>query len=113
MKSHTVSHRLRAVRWMALGTVVMLIALGTTVSPALAYSTSEYWGGWTSLGTPPSGVYLGDPAVGRNLDGRVEVFARDVGATKEVWHAYQTVPNGAWTGWGTLPTLSSAGPVAT
>ena len=33
------------------------------------------WSDWASLGAPP-GQFLGFPAVGRNADGRLEVFVR-------------------------------------
>ena len=38
-----------------------------------------------------------DIAVGRNADGRMEVFVR--GTDNALWHKWQTTPNGGWSGW--------------
>ena len=35
-------------------------------------------------------------AIGKNLDGRLEVFCRNGG---QIWHAWQTAPNNGWSGW--------------
>jgi len=35
--------------------------------------------------------------VGRNQDGRLEVFG--VGRDKSLWHNWQTAPNNGWSGW--------------
>lgn len=50
---------------------------------------------WASLGGGVSSI-----AVGRNLDGRLEVFAR--GTDSALWHTWQTTPNGGWSGWASL-----------
>lgn len=47
-------------------------------------------GGWASLG----GVITSNIAVGRNADGRLEVFAR--GTDNAVWHRWQVRPNNGW-----------------
>lgn len=39
-------------------------------------------------------------SVTRNLDGRLELFAR--GTDQALYHNWQTAPNGAWSGWATL-----------
>ena len=55
------------------------------------------WSGFFSLG----GSWKGTPAVGRNADGRLEVFVE--GRTDgRLWHNWQLVPNGTWYGWVTL-----------
>jgi len=54
------------------------------------------WSGWATMG----GVITSDPAIGRNQDGRLEVFAR--GTDDALWHNWQTVPNNGWSGWGSL-----------
>jgi acylphosphatase len=52
---------------------------------------------WETLG----GIILGNPAVGQNADGRLEVFVR--GDDNRVYHKWQTTPNGEWvTDWETL-----------
>ncbi|MCI0402242.1 MAG: S8 family serine peptidase, partial [Acidobacteria bacterium] len=48
------------------------------------------WARWESLG----GSLRSDPAVGRNADGRMEVFAQ--GAWRELTHRWQLLPGGAW-----------------
>jgi len=53
------------------------------------------WSGWDSL----SG-WIDMLTVGRNLDGRLEVFAR--GGDGAVWHNWQTAPNNGWSGWDSL-----------
>jgi hypothetical protein len=57
------------------------------------------WQAWTPLGGP--GGVLGDPVVGRNADGRLEVFCR--GADGEVKHIWQTDPAlDQWSSWESL-----------
>jgi hypothetical protein len=56
------------------------------------------WSDWRTLGTPAADVSLTDRfTVGRNQDGRQEVFA--VGSDGNVWQIFQTVPNGGWSDW--------------
>jgi hypothetical protein len=59
------------------------------------------WGGWQSLGAPPGAAFVDAPAVGKNADGRLEVFLLEVGGA--VWHAWQD-PGlaGGWSGWDSL-----------
>lgn len=52
--------------------------------------------GLDSLG----GKVSGDPVVGANADGRLEVFA--VGAKGNMVTSFQTAPNGGWSGWFSL-----------
>jgi hypothetical protein len=54
------------------------------------------WSGWASLG----GSILGDPSVGANKDGRLEVFV--VGSDHAIWHIAQTSAGGSWGGWSSL-----------
>ena len=60
------------------------------------------WSNWHFLdGAPPGQSANGDqiPAVGRNADGRLEIFI--VGSDKALWHIWQVASN---SGWGTLVT---------
>jgi hypothetical protein len=64
-------------------------------------------GPWASLGTTGSASPTGDPAVGRNGDGRLEVFASAISASSvsyggEVWHTWQTC---AGCGWGSFAAI--------
>lgn len=52
------------------------------------------WGAWQSLGGSLDG-----PAVGRNLDGSLEVFA--VGTNSVLYHDTQQA-NGTWSGWSSM-----------
>lgn len=47
-------------------------------------------------------------AVGRNTDGRLEVFAR--GADNALWNVWQTSPNGAWAHWSSLGGVLTSNP---
>jgi hypothetical protein len=58
------------------------------------------WHGWASLVGQLAG---GRPAVGQNLDGRLELFAEISAALgPELGHVWQTSPNGGWSGWSSL-----------
>lgn len=59
------------------------------------------WSEWKTLGTPARDISLTDQfTVGRNQDGRQEVFA--VGSDGNFWQIWQTAPNGGWSNWGKL-----------
>ena len=59
------------------------------------------WSEWKTLGTPAKDTSLTDQfTVGRNQDGRQEVFA--VGDDGNLWQIWQTAPNGGWSDWGKL-----------
>ena len=62
-----------------------------------------------SLGAPSAGV-LGAPFVGKDLNGRLEVFV--VGKNGSLWHNAQTAPSGPWGGWAAVVagTPLSSGP---
>jgi hypothetical protein len=53
------------------------------------------------MGQPPGNVTLRPAlAVGKNQDGRLEVFA--ISTDNTLWHRYQGEPNGPWVGWGSM-----------
>jgi hypothetical protein len=58
------------------------------------------WSGFNSLGNPPGQNSTLSPQVIANQDRRLEVFGVD--SSGAVWHNWQTVPNGAWSGWSPL-----------
>jgi len=66
------------------------------------------FGGWSRLS---GAVGLGQIAVGRNADGRLEVFAVDT-ADHLVWHIWQTSPNGSFGGWSWLRDAKGVGHIA-
>jgi hypothetical protein len=43
---------------------------------------------------------MGNVAVGRNMDGRLQLFVR--GTDNALWNIWQTAPNGPWSGWNSL-----------
>jgi len=49
---------------------------------------------------PLGGIGAGNPAACLNMDGRLEVFA--VNAAGNCWHAWETAPGGAWSGFASL-----------
>ncbi len=58
------------------------------------------WSQWTTLGKP-AGVNISRPAVSRNLDGRLELFAE--GDDGGIWNVWQLWPNSFWSPfWGNL-----------
>jgi acylphosphatase len=61
--------------------------------------------GWPSLG----GVIISSPAISRNSDGRLEVFA--IGVDNCLYHIWQTAPNNGWSGWGRLGNLRVKGTI--
>ena len=78
------------------------------------------WGGWASLGGPPTGNMVLYPFLRKNDDGRLEVFVTAeshsaVGVTGTLWHVWQVAPNSSWSPWASLahPPNSAAvgGPV--
>lgn len=59
------------------------------------------WSNWGKLGKPPVGIRRSDRiTVGRNKDGRQELFA--MGADDALWHIWQAGPNVGWTSWESL-----------
>jgi hypothetical protein len=57
----------------------------------------KHWHGWSSLGKPPGWSHLHQVAVGKNLDGRLEVFA--VSTDGSLWQIWQTATNNGWSHW--------------
>jgi hypothetical protein len=75
-------------------------------SPLLATGT---WFGWQNLGNPNANP-ISDPAIGRNNDGRLQIFAWSNWGTdvmdRGVYQRLQTTVNGtSWSVWNTLGTL--------
>jgi hypothetical protein len=64
-------------------------------------ASATAWSGWDNLGSPPGGVGAHLLVVGRNGDGRLELFA--LAGPGELWHAWQQpLPAGGWSAWGSL-----------
>jgi hypothetical protein len=58
------------------------------------------WSNWSTLGGPVGARPLTGLAVGRNQDGRQEVFV--IGSDDNAWQIWQTAPNGGWSDWAKL-----------
>src|SRR6266581_2318788 len=52
------------------------------------------WSSWASLGTLSNVQFLSGYTVGKNADGRLEVFT--VGSDGALWHIWQTTAGGNW-----------------
>jgi hypothetical protein len=74
---------------------------GAGVTPSLWHIWQTAPGGtfsaWATLDRPPNTSSLSNAAVGRNADGRLEVFT--VGSDGALWHLWQTTPGGSWSSW--------------
>jgi GH25 family lysozyme M1 (1,4-beta-N-acetylmuramidase) len=64
------------------------------------------WHGWGSHG----GIVKAGYAVGRNGDGRLEIFG--VGTDGAVWHDWQTTAGGSWNGWASMGGATMDGNIA-
>ena len=60
---------------------------------------------WRSKGAPSSRVRLKLHVVGRNADGRQEIFA--LGDDNAIWQKWQLAPNNGWSDWKSLGTPAS------
>ena len=66
-------------------------------------------GGWVrhDLERPAEHVAIRLPVLGTNRDGRLEVFVE--GNNGNLWHRWQTAPNGQWSAWHNLGAPSQSG----
>ncbi|MDQ2844616.1 MAG: PQQ-binding-like beta-propeller repeat protein [Acidobacteriota bacterium] len=82
----------------------------TAVQPSIGSAPPWNWsilgGALAPLTAGPNGVRGGAPAVARNIDLRLEIFVLDL--TGNVWHAWQTTPNGGWSIWYPLSSIQQA-----
>lgn len=58
------------------------------------------FGSWQTFGWPQNTVSLTCPQVGRNADGRLEVFS--IGSDGNLWTMPQAAPSGGWASWAYL-----------
>ncbi|KAH6715963.1 peptidase S8/S53 domain-containing protein [Leptodontidium sp. MPI-SDFR-AT-0119] len=58
------------------------------------------WSSWFSHGSPRRVRLNGSPIVGRNLDGRLQVFL--LSTDSQLWYIAQTTPGGGWGSWTSL-----------
>lgn len=85
---------------------VVGVGIGGAVWHTWQTSPNNGWAAWSSMrGNLPPHIRFADtlgsrPAIIRNFDGRLEVFA--LGSDRAIWHIWQTAPNGGWSGWESL-----------
>jgi hypothetical protein len=60
-------------------------------------TASNGWSGWVSEGAAGGGFTDAAPELGRNGDGRLELFA--VARDGNLWHKWQTAASNGWSGW--------------
>lgn len=84
---------------------VFAVATGGLIRHAWQTAPNGGWSGWANAGGPAAGFTNDSPAVATNADGRLEVYG--VGSDRDLYHVWQTAPNGGWSSWVTLgrPTL--------
>jgi hypothetical protein len=93
----------RALRGASLATALALVGALLPAPPAQAQAG---WGDWFNL---VGGASTGRPAVGMNLDGRLEVFVR--GGDGALWHIWHGGPNHGWSNWESLGGSLTSNPV--
>ncbi|HEX8204929.1 MAG TPA: hypothetical protein VF587_02595, partial [Solirubrobacteraceae bacterium] len=69
------------------------MAPGTRESVDIVVAPPANW-------SPMGGILITPPAVGRNPDGRLEVFG--LGTDSILWHIWQTAPSNGWSGWASM-----------
>jgi hypothetical protein len=84
----------------------------TPVSCITQTTPGNGWGGWTAVWhiTDPTNAEVQTLAVGRNPDGRLEVFCLATTNRPGVWHGFQQTPNGSWGPWSVMGGLGAERP---
>jgi hypothetical protein len=82
------------------------------LAPMTTPGSAQEWHTWHSAQTQPNGIWnswtklpdqaddhtpIGTPALGRNADGRLELFG--LTADGAMWHQWQKTPGGSWSKW--------------
>ena len=63
-------------------------------------AASNGWSAWVSEGSAGGGFTAAAPELGRNGDGRLELFA--IARDGNLWHKWQTAASNGWSGWVSL-----------
>ncbi|MFQ5708205.1 MAG: hypothetical protein ACE5HO_12180, partial [bacterium] len=79
---------------------IFLLAQGGVVWHRWQTHPNGGWSKWKSLGSPATSKLLSVPRLGRNQDGRLELFA--IGSEGGLWHVWQKAPNSGWKHWKSL-----------
>ena len=106
---NTLNNRLAVVGHNSDGRLEIFVTKGSLWHIYQSKPSKGPWIGWGRMGNPTNtSLNLIPVAVGRNSDGRLEVFAVDYFNGKDyskgsLWHRYQPKPSkGPWTNWGNL-----------
>ena len=78
---------------------VFAIGLGEIFNIWQTFPNGAWHDGWRSKGSPSSNVRIKSHLVGRNADGRQEIFA--IGDDNALWQKWQVAPNNSWSEWKT------------
>jgi hypothetical protein len=74
-------------------------------APSWQTAASNGWSTpWISEGSQGGGFGAAAPGIGRNGDGRLELFA--VGRDGNLYHKWQTVASNGWTDWAQIPPIT-------
>jgi acylphosphatase len=76
---------------------VFLVGSGGVLWHKWQTAPNAGWSSWASLSNPPHVNTLTFPFVGRNADGRLEVFG--IGSDGALWHIWQVRAGAGWFSW--------------
>lgn len=79
---------------------VFAIGLGGLFNISQVFPNAGWRADWLSKSRPSPDVSIRTHVVGRNVDGRMEIFA--IGNDNALWQKWQLAPNGGWSEWKTL-----------
>ncbi len=79
---------------------VFAIGLGGIFNISQVAPNGGWRDGWRNKDSPSSNVRITSHVVGRNADGRQEIFA--LGDDNALWQKWQVAPNSGWSEWKTL-----------
>jgi hypothetical protein len=87
---------------------VFAIGSGEIFNISQLFPNGGWRDSWRSKGKPSSSISVKSHAVGRNADGRQQIFA--IGEDGALWQQWQVTPNDGWSQWETLgtPTADTA-----
>jgi len=69
---------------------------------------SNGWAEWESFGAPDSVALTDSPAIGWNVDQRLEIFSR--GSDGNLWHIWQLAEGGPWSTWAPMGAAVTGSP---
>jgi hypothetical protein len=79
---------------------VFATGLGEVFNIAQLSPNGGWRNSWLNKGKPSSGAPIRSHVVGKNADGRLEIFA--ITGDNSLWQKWQVIPNNGWSEWKTL-----------